>query len=267
MKTRLHIGETLFLLILVASTQACGGSDTPSGGEPSGSGTGGSPSSGTGPKFSVGNPCIAPDELDPAFSGFDMTEYSISPPSADCSAGSVCLQYHFQGRASCPHGQAAPTPCAGPGDTSCPSGECVPACAPDTADCGTFVCHVPGDCQLAIDVDYPMNDGACCVPGTDTPVSTAVCGQCDLLSYRSAFHAVFCSCRCGLADGAPDTGAPLCSCPMGFECAEIKPYLQPGDEDTAGKYCIHEDTAYTADSMCGKVDGYYDATCAGYGLN
>jgi len=161
----------------------------------------------------------------------------------DCDTR-VCIVDRFQGRVTCPLGQAAPVRCAGPGDTACPAGaECreagslAPPCSagsacpdglacnpetrrcecgrcPDDHDCDAesrtckrFVCHTPGSCQQ-VDVSDAENEGkACCLPGTDDPVGDPVCGQCtDAEPERS----VYCSCQCD--------GPHPCECPEGFEC-------------------------------------------------
>src|SRR5262249_17842881 len=86
-----------------------------------------------------------------------------------------------------------------------------------------FVCHTPGACQSA-DRDAANNAGkACCMPGTDTPIGAAVCGQCDAHSKRDAAAAVYCSCRCGVADGDPaEPDFDFCTCPSGFTCSQIR---------------------------------------------
>ncbi|APR84793.1 MEGF11 protein [Minicystis rosea] len=129
----------------------------------------------------------------------------------------------------------------------------------------TFVCHVPGSCQRP-ELDDADNQGkACCVPGTDTPVGTPVCGQCERKSKRDAAQAVYCSCRCGVADGQPEEpNFPFCTCPSGFSCSEIRPYLNISDPQLDGRYCIKEGTEYGGSpNQCGAVAGNHEAPCHG----
>lgn len=131
----------------------------------------------------------------------------------------------------------------------------------------TFVCHTPGSCQSP-DGDAASNAGkACCLPGTDTPVSEPVCGQCSRKSNRDAEQAVYCSCRCGVADGAPEEpDFNFCSCPAGFTCAEIRPDLGINDPQLTGKYCIKDDTVYSGNAIsCGEVAGNHEKPCDGLG--
>lgn len=133
----------------------------------------------------------------------------------------------------------------------------------------SFVCHTPGNCQSA-DADAKTNAGKdCCVPGTDTPTTAAVCGQCtgtsQKKSARSAEQAVYCSCRCGIAEGAPaEDTFNFCECPTGFSCSEVRPSVGLGDQQLTGKYCVKEGTEYKGLEVgeCGGVTGYTDQTCS-----
>jgi hypothetical protein len=73
-------------------TSAAGGSDNP------------------GP---LGAPCVPEDELDPSFSGFSEGEINISSRDPQCAAG-TCLGLHFQGRVTCPEGNADGATCLTP---------------------------------------------------------------------------------------------------------------------------------------------------------
>jgi hypothetical protein len=53
--------------------------------------------------IAVGDPCILDAEDDPRFSGYSPNEVALG--SGNCEVGS-CMAYHFQGRVSCPDGQA-----------------------------------------------------------------------------------------------------------------------------------------------------------------
>jgi hypothetical protein len=131
----------------------------------------------------------------------------------------------------------------------------------------SFVCHKQGDCQSASGTAAENAGKACCVPGSDTPVATPVCGQCSAASSRNAAGAVYCSCRCGVADGdPPDPNFEFCTCPDGFTCTEIRPDLNlgQGQQELTGKYCIKAGSAYTgAQGECGAVAGNADSPCDG----
>ena len=170
--------------------------------------------------------------------------------------------------------------CAGHGSSCHPEGrfcqcndssECAEAgagfhCDASDKRCKSFVCHQPGNCQstnaapeqnrIQVGGGDPIPKD-CCVPGTDTPVTSPVCGQCDKASRRSAEDAVYCSCRCGPVEGEVDDGtSTFCECPSGYACEEIRPNLNLGDEQLTGKYCIKEGTRFTSESACGLVDGF-----------
>jgi hypothetical protein len=57
------------------------------------------------PVKALGEPCISDDEYNPKFSSFGVREINIDDDAAGCET-KICLQNHFQGRASCPYGQA-----------------------------------------------------------------------------------------------------------------------------------------------------------------
>jgi hypothetical protein len=130
------------------------------------------------------------------------------------------------------------------------------------------MCHVPGGCQDPSASDGENSGLACCVPGTDKPVSTAVCGQCDSKSNRDADAAVYCSCRCGEPEGvAEDPDADYCTCPAGFECSEVVKFVGIGDPKNTGKFCIKQGSAFDGNSTCGQVKGYFSASeCQGIGF-
>jgi hypothetical protein len=185
----------------------------------------------------VGDPCVPEDEYNTDFAGFKVTEENIESRSFQCQTR-ICLVNHFQGRVSCPYGQGKT-----PGD-------------PKTLGCQT---PTSGDA----DQDKP-----CCVPGTDTAIAAEVCGQCGDQSTRSAAQAVYCSCRCAVAEGEPDDpNFNFCECPTGYSCEQIRPNVGLGDKQLTGKYCIKEKTAFEAESQCGSVKGHYNATqCKGVGF-
>lgn len=143
--------------------------------------------------------------------------------------------------------------------------DAVVSCNQKTKQCVSYACHKPGDCQQIGVTDKDNAGKACCLPGTDTPVTTPVCGQCEgpdpknKVGSRGADNAVYCSCRCGVAEGEPDDpNFNFCTCPDGFECSEIRKNVGLGDQKITGKYCIKLDTEYDSNQLqCGQVDGYW----------
>jgi len=57
------------------------------------------------PVAPVGDPCISDEEYWPNFAGYSVNEVNINDHASMCESN-VCIQNHFQGRASCPYGQA-----------------------------------------------------------------------------------------------------------------------------------------------------------------
>lgn len=147
-------------------------------------------------------------------------------------------------------------------DAHCPEGT---TCDTATKECKRYVCRGPAaGCQSADASDEENAGKACCMPGTGMPVAAAVCGQCDSASKRDATNAVYCSCRCGAAEGAPPEDAEYCTCPDGFECKQVIPYVGLGDPSLTGKFCVKPATSYESGATCGLVNGYADpSTCSG----
>ncbi|XXX81072.1 hypothetical protein WMF30_20145 [Sorangium sp. So ce134] len=252
----------------------------------------------------VGDPCLPEDEYDPQFAGFKVTEENIESRSFQCQTR-ICLVNHFQGRVSCPLGQEAPVACT-PGAGGCGdcalSGTYAPDCDPTEGEgqCVSGQCDPGGYCRCTTDADCPTEDWkcntedgvcrlhlcrdgfagcqdptksaeenagkACCVPGTEDQVASPVCGQCAPNSDRNAAQAVYCSCRCGVADGEPDDpNFNFCECPQGFTCAEIRPNVGLGDPLLTGKYCIKQGSQFEGEGECGDVPGRVNSDqCEGF---
>lgn len=209
-----------------------------------------------------------------------LADDCVPPP--DCSTADDC-----PGKVACNNKKCA-DPC--PGGFTCDPNRKVCACTPaaerdgykcrqsDPADeksvkvLKSFVCHTPGNCQVAGAGSAANKDKDCCVPGTDTPTTSAVCGQCGKedenkkkISPRGADQSVYCSCRCGVAEGAePEDNFNFCECPTGFSCSEVRPFVGIGDSLLAGKYCVKEGTEYKSQTVgeCNGVTGYTDGTCS-----
>ncbi|MEO6600632.1 MAG: hypothetical protein ABIQ16_12200 [Polyangiaceae bacterium] len=56
--------------------------------------------------LALGSTCVGPNESGASFSGYSVREVNLDPASTECSS-KLCLKDHFQGRVSCPYGQAA----------------------------------------------------------------------------------------------------------------------------------------------------------------
>ena len=132
----------------------------------------------------------------------------------------------------------------------------------------SYLCHKPGDCQTADGTNAQNENKQCCVPGTETPVGVPVCGQCETKSHRDANSAVYCSCRCGVADGDPaEPDFNFCKCPTDFTCSEIRPDVSLGDPLLTGKYCIRTGTEFTVAEECGNVVGAFNTGCSGLSVS
>src|SRR5262249_23714952 len=88
-------------------------------------------------------------------------------------------------------------------DVDCPQTGPVPyGCdldgkSPTVNQCISKVCHKPGNCQTECNIAdadcQASNKGkACCIPGTDVPVTSPICGQCEASSHRAAEDSVYC---------------------------------------------------------------------------
>jgi hypothetical protein len=168
----------------------------------------------------LGAGCVPEEELDKSFLGFGLNEVSVESNTFSC-ASRICLTHHFQGRVTCPYGQ--------------------------TADGGGYL---------------PAT--GCTIPGTDTPVDgkdsngtvvdstkqATVEPQCV---RRTPREAVVCSCRCANASGGVDDAGPYCTCPSGFDCAQLVPSIGTADQGLTGAYCIKSGTEYDPldGSACG----------------
>jgi hypothetical protein len=223
------------------------------------------------PSGGVGDPCVPEDEYKENFSGFKVTEENIESRSFQCQTR-ICLVNHFQGRVSCPNGQGAPVTCSGPNDNSCTGGQtCTQSVVanPCTAqtECpvtGGYVCE-GGYCKVFV-CSTPDDPNRCYIPGTQTPVAVPVCPQCSEGSARDAADSVYCSCRCGVAEGEEeDPGFNYCTCDKGFVCAEVRKNVGLGDVLLTGKYCVKENTVYKDANECGQLlaTPYSTTACSG----
>jgi hypothetical protein len=190
-------------------------------------GTGGCNSTG------VGDPCTPEAEYSPAFLGFDVAEVNVEEKSFQCETR-LCLANHFEGRVSCPYGQASTGTAAG---TTAYDGTRQPCELPGTG--GT---DVPVD---GVDTTTGLVDSP---PDVLPPQPGAVLPNC---TDRTAAQAVYCSCRCANVDGQTNDGSNYCSCPTGFSCTQLVSSVGPGtDPNLVGAYCIKNGTAYDPNNSC-----------------
>lgn len=94
------------------------------------------------PSGGVGDPCIPEDEYRENFAGFQLAEENIESRSFQCQTR-ICLVNHFQGRVSCPRGQAAPEVCSSDGDCS-GEGETCRSAGVIITDCDPTPCSEEG---------------------------------------------------------------------------------------------------------------------------
>ncbi len=184
----------------------------------------------------VGDPCVPEQEYLPDFLGFDKNEVSTESKSFQCQTR-LCLVNHFQGRVSCPYGQAQN---GGP-----PAGANMGGCCPmNTPTC--------------------MATAGCCTPGVPEPVTgplvngmptgatgEQIPGQC---TDRTPDKAVYCSCRCADVNGQTNDGANYCTCPDGFACTQLVTSIGAGNVGLTGAYCIKNGTAFSGTSCSAACD-------------
>jgi hypothetical protein len=195
----------------------------------------------------VGDPCTPEDEYDPGFAGFKVTEENIESRSFQCQTR-ICLVNHFQGRVSCPLGQAAPTYCNGPDDASCP---CVEAAvfAPDcevNEDCPSGACDQTRKvCTCTTVLDCP---GA----GQTGGWSCAAVDGLNLCRSHVCFdEATGCQTADGEADNLDASGNPKACCVPGTNtpiAAPVCGQCDPGSNRNA------ENAVYCS-CRCGAAEG------------
>ncbi len=209
------------------------------------------------PSGGVGDPCIPEDEYREGFAGFKLEEENVESRSFQCRSR-ICLVNHFQGRVSCPLGQAEPKRCTGDSDCAgldenndgnsdeqvcteagiiqdvpCDPGQnaadgsnpVCPAAGSYTCACAGIPADEPQNCAQPVCVaqvcSAPSLDWRCYLPGTDVPVITEVCSQCG---NRQASQT-----------DSNDNAAVYCSCRCGPAEA---PCSSDGDCDTdLGEIC------------------------------
>ncbi|MBI4701533.1 MAG: hypothetical protein HY744_10295 [Deltaproteobacteria bacterium] len=142
-------------------------------------------------------------------------------------------------------------------------------CAMEGYSCGEQV-DKGSMCAISVCAPAEGTPEHCYVPGSDVPVAVEVCGQCSADSKRDAFgaepKAVYCSCRCGVVDDAPEEpDFDFCDCPDGFVCREIMKNLGIGETRVTGKYCVRDGTEWhDGDEIkCGRLQGHYASQCKG----
>jgi len=214
----------------------------------------------------VGDPCVPEDEYLTTFSGFAVGEVNVESRSFQCLTR-VCLVNHFQGRVSCPYGQAEDGydseavvaagcgPVKNSGRAKCaalnvaasssdpPDFQCANLdpgddnCTDAGSLCADATC-APGGEEHAKSCRVPDRDGAELEDRIQVPVDP------QYVDRRSE-DTVYCSCRCA----GPDRSARYCSCPSGFTCEPLVDDLGLGEKgQLAGSYCIRDGTRYEASS-------------------
>ncbi|HEV8550041.1 MAG TPA: hypothetical protein VGQ57_13450 [Polyangiaceae bacterium] len=185
----------------------------------------------------VGDPCIPEDEYQQTFNGYGLTEVNIESKSFQCETR-VCLVNHFEGRVSCPYGQAEADLTDDSGGSPVP-----PATSGGLPPSDPKRCRIPGTdgkhC-VANNQYVPGSDSGVCPAGATNADQIKVTVASQLLA-RNSQDTVYCSCRCK----GPDPEARYCECPSGYECSELVRELGlPGKSQLAGSYCIKAGTLY-----------------------
>jgi hypothetical protein len=158
----------------------------------------------------LGDPCTPESEYDHDGGGAVLTDLGIDLASTSC-VSRVCLSYYFQGRVTCPYGNAK----AGQTGTCLPVADLPGLYTLDGTPAGEPCCPVVGDVE-------------------QRPLTKPVEAQC---SGKNALDSVYCSCRCDVPAGVDRSLVRLCDCPSGFACLPIfdNPALPLGRR---GSYCV-----------------------------
>jgi hypothetical protein len=227
----------------------------------------------------VSCPLGQPDKGATKACGATMGDGSVGKDASKCDTGEDCIETVAIAQDCDPAGANT---CPPPGACNkagkfceCTADQPAPAngyiCDTKSHQFRAFICHKKNNCQQigSSTKDNCNSDGSpkdCCVPGTDQPVAAEVCGQCN--GDRSADQAVYCSCRCDVAQGqAKDPNFNFCTCPTGFTCSAIRPFEGLGDPELAGSYCVKTGTEFkdeaTAAGSCNVAGHYNSMSCSG----
>src|SRR5882724_2397117 len=109
----------------------------------------------------IGDPCTPEDEYQQYFSGYEVSEVNIESRSFQCETR-LCLVNHFQGRVTCPYGQAV-AQIGSDGNMAVPPAQ------------EYQLCHIPGTTSANDRIKVPVE---------------------KQLVARQPEQAVYCSCRC-----------------------------------------------------------------------
>lgn len=153
----------------------------------------------------VGDPCTPEDEYLATFSGFSVEEVNVESRSFQCETR-ICLVNHFQGRVSCPYGNA---------DSEKNKGR-IPAQMPPP-------CVIPGS---DVDVSVPVDPQLQARRAADSVYCSCRCDGPDA-------GARYCECPSGF------------KCEKLVDDYSADPNIGKGGQ-LAGSYCIRENTEYTS---------------------
>lgn len=158
------------------------------------------------PVAALGEVCISDDEYKPTFLGYSARNVIIEDHAAMCESG-ICVKDHFQGRASCPYGQADGSgDCLVAGDVAHVTGPVAPQLQARQANVASICscqCEGPGPgpyctCPDNMQCEHLVDDlgfgsplvGSYCLPrGTqyDPQQDTALCSGSNC-GARHYFH-------------------------------------------------------------------------------
>lgn len=160
----------------------------------------------------LGDPCTPEPEYDHDGGGAVLTDLGIDLNSTSC-VSRVCLSYYFQGRVTCPYGNAK----GGQTGTCRAVPELLGLYTLDATPSGELCCPQVGDVE-------------------QRSLTKPVEAQC---SGKNALDSVYCSCRCDVPAGVDRNLVRLCDCPSGFACLPIleNPALPIGKR---GSYCVKQ---------------------------
>ncbi|MCL2449225.1 MAG: hypothetical protein FWD17_09780 [Polyangiaceae bacterium] len=165
----------------------------------------------------VGDPCIPESEYDPSYLGASVDDVDTESKSYQCQSF-MCLVNHFQGRVTCPYGQAKD------GSGNGPAQPCLTPIQQPVTGMDSYGNYVD-----------PVNQAT-------------VLPNCQ---DRQVADAVYCSCRCQNVDGKTDDGFNYCTCPSGFTCTQLVSSIGATFEGLTGAYCVKNNTDFNINTFPG----------------
>lgn len=195
----------------------------------------------------VGEACLVSGENNPLFSSHQIFEDTLETGAFEQCESGICMMNHFQGRVSCPLGQAAPAACSGPSDASCGAGAACVAAVTIPIYCDPDAPAVEAQCPGVGDVCNPQRRSCECTDDAHCPTGTA----CDLVAKECKQYVCHQAGNCQSAGAGEGENAGKSCCVPGTDTPVVGPVCGQCAE---GSKRDAEDSAYCT-CRCGAADG------------